>query len=132
MFRILSHPQNLYIVPFILFYGLMMMDKVLFEIRHIEAKADQLLQDAREKAAQFIVQGKSDAAFFVAEQKKELLEEKATALQQRKKELERELQKYLKKAEKQAEDLAAQAAKQKKKALSFLLKEFAASVAKEQ
>lgn len=102
------------------------MDKVLHEIRQIEAKADQLLQDAREKAAVLLVQGKNDATSFVAIRKKELLEEKTGALQQRKKELEKELQKYTVKAEKQAEDLTRHAAKQRKKALSFLLKEFVA------
>ena len=100
------------------------MEKLLHDIRQTETHADTLVAETKEKAAQLLLRGKTDAEGFLAERKQTLLAEKTAALAARKKELEKEQQKYVKKAEKQADDLASLVAQNKKKALALLAQDF--------
>ena len=99
------------------------MEKTLQEIRTAETHAENVLADAKEKAALLLSQGKTDAAAFIAERKQTILTEKAAALALRKKELEKEHQRHQKKAEKQAEDFAVGCQRNVKKAVSFFVHE---------
>lgn len=100
------------------------MEKILRDIRQAETHADTIVSDSKEKAAQLLLKGKTDADAFLTERKQTLLSEKAAVLAARKKELEKEQQKYIKKAEKQADDLASTVTQNKKKALYLLVQDF--------
>lgn len=102
----------------------MHVEKTLQEIRDAEARAEQSIADAHEKAGFIVSKGKTDADAFVAERKKAILAEKAEALSSRKKELDKEQQKHLKKTEKEADALVLQAEQNSSKTLSALVKNF--------